>query len=144
MGENLIDMAKLKLSQQKLLSGALSFLAGTLVFICGCTEAERPAPPTIEKYQDDTSLMLKVVRKFIDEKDAKKLHEVAVATQQTRVLACVDYNGECNQYGELMTAIIGASADGMISPEEHQQMEREFRSLKKAIDEGMRRLQRER
>ena len=121
---------------------AFWFLALFMGTLGACDKVEKAPPPNLEKYKEDTTLMLKVVNKFVDEPDVNRLHKVAVATQQTRVLACADYNNECNLYGEIMTTIIGASSDGTISPQERQEMKKQLAKLKLAVDEGVRKLQR--
>ncbi|MEY4617549.1 MAG: hypothetical protein RJB66_2509 [Pseudomonadota bacterium] len=108
-----------------------------------CTEPVKSQPPKIDKYKEDTFLMLNIIRKFVGETDANKLHKVAVATQQTRVIACADYNGECSYYGETLGAIIEASSDGVMTPLERKDLETRSEKLRLLIDEGLRKLKNE-
>ncbi len=123
------------------LSGLIIMLS--LFFILNCTEEQKSSPPDIAKYTADTNLMVNVAQKFIDDPDAKKVHEVAVATEQTRAMACFDYNNECTLYGELISKIIATSADGTVTPAERQSLLQDLAELRSAIKGGLNKLRRE-
>lgn len=114
-----------------------------LFMSCSCTAEKKPPPPSLKQYEQDTKLMMELGKKFIDESDPQKLHEVAVATQQTRVMSCFDYNNECRLYGELVTKVIDASSDGTVTPAERQGLLNALAGLRSAVDEGISKLQRE-
>lgn len=112
--------------------------------LVSCTEEMKTPPPPIEKYQEDTTLMLKILRKFASEHDINRLYTVAVATQQTRPIPCADYNGECSYFGETLAEIIRASSDGNMSASERMSLERRIEKLRVMIDDGTRKLKLER
>jgi hypothetical protein len=110
-------------------------MAFLLLLLPACTPKEK-ASPDYTKYLSDTELMLNITQKFAFEPDAQKLNKVAVATQQTRVVSCTDFNDECSLYGKFLSNIIEYSDDGTINPEERKKMELQYNQLNAAIKEG--------
>lgn len=117
----------------------LLFLGGFTLLPISCT-SKPEVKPSLAKYQEDTNLMLNIANKFLYEPDPKKLHKVAVATQQTRVLGCSNIAGECDLYGKFLSKIIESSSDGNINPTERQELELILAQLKSSIKEGQNKL----
>lgn len=112
----------------------------------GCTETEeRSSSPSIsvDKYKEDSTLMINVANKFIRETDAKKLHEVVVATQISRAMECRDYNEECNIFRSIMVKLIDFTKDSSYLPEERLILEKELLNLKMAVREGTHKLEKQ-
>lgn len=125
------------------------FYAILLVLVClavACTETNKKEAsyhPSLEKYKEDTALMLNVSQKFKEERDIQTLRKVAVSIQQSRAMACRDFNKECQIFSDYMNLVIAASEDGIISPSEHREMFNEIERLRKAVRDGVNILQRE-
>ncbi len=101
-----------------------------------CTK-EKIITPTLEKYKEDTELMLNICSKFQLELDPNKLHKVAVSMQESRVISCANFNNECNIYGDFLNIAVEVSSDGIITHEERKKMELQLLNLKAAIKEGL-------
>jgi hypothetical protein len=106
---------------------------------CTATETRSPAV-TFSEYKKNTTLMLNLAEKFMSEKDARKLHEVAVATQLARAVTCTDISGECDSYSEFVNLVIRGSEDGVVSPTERDEMGKTLVKLRSSIDRGLREL----
>ncbi len=89
--------------------------------------------PSLEKFNEDSKLMLNISRKFANEKEAKKLNKAAVATQQARLITCVNVIGECDAYGEFISKVIKSSDDGKITSQERKEMLSDQRKLAKLL-----------
>lgn len=114
-----------------------------LISLSSCTK-EKPRLPNLDKYEADSDLMVNVCDKFAhDSGDIEKLHKSVIAVQQTRILACLDYNQECNLYGECLTLIMKATQGNKISPEDQKKILEKLKALKKAVSEGKARLRKE-
>lgn len=87
--------------------------------------------------------MINVANKFIRETDAKKLHEVVVATQISRAMECRDYNEECNIFRSIMVKLIDFTKDSSYLPEERLILEKELLNLKMAVREGTHKLEKQ-
>lgn len=122
-------------------SSIKKIFAATLIFISipSCT-TEKAVKPEPRKYIEDTEFMLNISNKFLYENDAKKLHKVAVATEQARVVSCADFNGECSLYGKFIAKCIEVSADSNITSEERRELELIQSELKGAIKDGRNKL----
>ncbi len=107
--------------------------------MAGCTAQQKPTP-SLDKYSSETQMMTNICQKFATEPDAQKLHKAAVATQSSRVIACADYNGECELYGKCLALVISASADGNVSGEEQSKINQTLSELRKSIKEGLKQL----
>jgi hypothetical protein len=105
-----------------------------------CCESKINNVPTYLKYTEDTNLMLNIIKKFINEPDAKKINKVATAVQQTRIVSCTNYNDECDIYGKLISHLIEYTQDGNLSTEEQKKIEIQFAQLTSAIKEGKNKL----
>lgn len=121
---------------KSLFNFSLPLIACVLTF-CTSKDDHRTNP---KKYHDDTELMLNISSKFLFEPDANKLHQAAVATEQSRVIGCADYNGECTFYGKFIAKCIEISADGTITSEERKELEILQAQLKGSIKEGRKKL----
>jgi hypothetical protein len=110
-----------------------------IIIFAACTNKTAYHPNT-QKYLEDTELMINISSKFLYENNADKLHKVAVATEQSRVLPCADFNGECSLYGKFIAKCIDVSADGIISSAERRELEMIQAELKGAIKEGLNKL----
>lgn len=107
------------------------------LMMTACTPSpESQQLPTEQKYSEDAALMINVCNKFAEEPDANKLHSAALAVQNTRVLACVDYNDECSIYGRFLALAIRVSEGGKISVADRTQMRTTVAELQTAVAEG--------
>lgn len=118
----------------------LKFIFAILIFLISCKEPETKLPSD-SKYAEDTKLMINICEKFAEESDANKLHTAAVNTQYARVVACFDYFGECNLYGQYLSMVVRNSADGSISSEERSEMRKLLKELQQTVNEGKAKLQ---
>ena len=80
--------------------------------------------------------MLKISGKLASENNGQRLHKVAVATQTSRIINCMDFNGECNQYLAFLSAAVRHSQDGELTDLESSDLEERVVQLKSAIVEG--------
>lgn len=80
--------------------------------------------------------MKNIATKFANEPDAKALHKVAVATQQSRLISCINVIDECNLYGKYISLIINSSSDGIISASERATIKTKLKQLISALAKG--------
>lgn len=113
-------------------------ILGLIVTVVGFNSPSSEAryKPTEADYARDTKLMVNICERFAHEKDAKALHKAAVATAYARVVNCLDYNNECNLYGQFLTLTTNVSKDGSITSEERIQMRKHLDELKTAVSDG--------
>lgn len=121
--------------------GSLSLLILGLIACQRKPEVPVIAPPDLASYKESATLMVKVANKFIHETDAKKLHEVVVATQFTKAMECRDYNRECEIYRSIVGDLIAFTADNDITSEEKLLLERQLVKLEAAVRDGLRKLE---
>jgi hypothetical protein len=114
---------------------SFSILCFLILSIGACTN-KQDYTPEYSTYIKETELMLNISEKFAFEPDAKKLNKVAVATQQSGVRTCTDFNRECNLFGEFLSNTIKFSQDGILTTEERKKLEINFNQLTAAIKEG--------
>ena len=116
------------------------------LIICSCSYISSltsffnsdPQPrPSLQKYKEDTDLLVNICGKLQSELDAEKLHKVAVSMQQAKVVVCINFNNECDHYGAFLKSAVNASSDGVITPEERKELEIHFLALKASVKEGL-------
>jgi hypothetical protein len=105
-----------------------------------CTKREPKELPDELKYAEDTKLMLNICDKFAHEQDAKKLHEVAVATELRRVIPCSNYASECDLYLKCLSVAIDVSKSGTVSSEGRMRLVNVLGDLRVSIEQGKEKL----
>ena len=109
-------------------------LALTLGFIA-CTK-DKKRIPEISQYSRQTNLILGVCGKFAQETDIKRLHSAAIATLQSRLVTCSDFNGECSKYGHFVSTVIKDSKDGVMTPSERKDLQDRLKDIQNSIAAG--------
>lgn len=108
------------------------FILMMLLLLAACTK-EPEKKIDIMDFQKDTRLMVEICSKFANEQDAKRLHKVAVATETTKMFKCFGYSDLCVSYGECLSTVIKASADGQLSGSEKIDIQKRLTELQSDI-----------
>jgi hypothetical protein len=108
--------------------------------VTACTGGDDEKLPSESKYDEESTLMANMCKKLSEEPDAKKLHDISRAIQDTRFIACANYNNECNLYGSFLTLAIAVSKDGAVKNEDRDKLRSQCSDLRNAVQDGQAKL----
>lgn len=114
---------------------SLIFIAGIIFTLCACTHDE-PYIPSLEKYTEDTNLIINVCNKLSEEHDPVKLRKVILAMQASRTIICTEYNGECALYQEFEQIALNATENGGYEPGAQQKLKAKITELTQTVENG--------
>lgn len=115
------------------------FVFLSFVFLAACTE-ENTYKPTLNKYIEDTDLMINICRKFSEERDPAALRRVILAMQSARTITCTDYNGECKLFHEFESLALSLAAESTYNSGSQAKLKSKLSELISAVDEGKKKL----
>ena len=112
-----------------------SLLICVVYSLPACNQRKKPSI-SIEKFKEDSLLMLKITNKFANETDGKRLFKASVAVQQSRMLACTNVLKECDMYGKFVSKAIELSRDGTVSLIDRKIMLQMYQELRTEINDA--------
>lgn len=122
----------------------MKFFFLMIFLFCACTKENSGKPIlTVAEYEKEKLEILGVIEKLMSDQDANRIHAVAVGLQSTFAVDCKPIGEECTIYHNIITAIINATNDRILSLEEkmdiikmRQELEQTFKAnqAKLALD----------
>ncbi len=84
-----------------------------LFLISACNKSPEKPKITIGDFSRQVVITKGVIDKIMQEKDFKKMHEIAIAIESSRAVNCISVGEECNIYGEVLNKIVSSTQTSM-------------------------------
>ncbi|MGZ3691614.1 MAG: hypothetical protein ACXVAX_08925, partial [Pseudobdellovibrio sp.] len=81
-----------------------------------------------------------VCLKFLNERNAERLHNAALAIQLSHSVSCTNYNGQCEAFSDFLTEAINLTADNKFAAFSQFKLRKKYDELKIVIEEGKKKL----
>ena len=92
------------------------------LLLTACTKTPEAPIVSIADYSQQAVVMNGVVTKILDEKDPKKMYQMANAIESSRAVACKPVGEECNLYYELINKVVSMTKEGNITDDQRMEL----------------------